>query len=329
MITRVGSRIFFLLFLYAGQVISQEGIKEQSLLSCMVDRLEKAPANMTAGELKEQCQKKTNNSVDKRIFFEQQTSSNPFAILPHKPNYILPYTYSKPSEAPYGNHLQGEKFDDIEIKFQVSLKYIVYENLFIDDLNVHTAFTSTSWWQAYNKDISAPFRESNYEPEIIFIYNKPWSLIGIPVFRSSLSLNHQSNGKAGHLSRSWNRVIGSITSATDTFAWKARVWWRIPEEKKDSPTDVSGDDNQDIEKYLGYGDFGLLWKLPYQNNLDMLIRNNLRSENKGAIQIGWSFPLHKHLRGYVEFFNGYGESLIYYDQHVSRFGFGIKLTDWL
>ena len=312
-----------------GTLDFQGGINQESLLACMAEELKTASTDMTAGELRERCRTQINNSIDERIVYEKQASSNPFAILPHKPNYILPFTYSKPREEPYGDLLQGESFDDVEVKFQISIKFLVSENLFAEDLDVHVAFTSTSWWQAYNSDISAPFRETNYEPEIIFSYNKPWSLLGISVIQSSLSLNHQSNGQAGILSRSWNRVIGGITMTSGDFFWNARAWWRIPEDEKQSPTDLGGDDNPNIEKYMGYGDLGILWKLPKQHNLDVLLRNNLRSDNKGAVQIGWSFPLFKHLRGYVEYFNGYGESLIYYDQHVQRFGVGVKLTDWL
>jgi phospholipase A1 len=300
-----------------------------ALLACMAEELKTASTDMTAGELRERCSTQINSSIDERIIYEKQASSNPFAILPYKPNYILPFTYSKPREEPYGDLLQGESFDDVEIKFQISIKFLVSENLFAEDLDVHVAFTSTSYWQAYNSDISAPFRETNYEPEIIFSYNKPWSLLGIPVIHSSLSLNHQSNGQGGILSRSWNRVIGGIAMTSGDFVWNTRVWWRIPEDGKQSPTDISGDDNPNIEKYMGYGDLGILWKLPKQHNLDILLRNNLRSDNKGAVQVGWSFPLLKHLRGYVEYFDGYGESLIYYDQHIQRFGVGVKLTDWL
>ncbi len=329
MMTKIGLTLCVSLFSCIGQVNAQGELSQESLFACMAEALKTASADMTTGELRERCHTQINNTIDERIIFEKQASSNPFAISPHRPSYILPFTYSKPREGPYGNLLQGEEFDDAEIKFQISIKFLAYENLFKEGINVHAAFTSTSWWQAYNGDISAPFRETNYEPEIMFSYYKPWSLLGIPVIHSSLSLNHQSNGQAGILSRSWNRVIGGVTTASDNLVWNARAWWRLPEDEKQSPTDIAGDDNPNIEKYMGYGDIGVLWKLPRQHNLDMLLRNNLRSDNKGAIQLGWSFPLHKHLRGYVEYFNGYGESLIYFDQHVSRIGLGVKLTDWL
>lgn len=82
-----------------------------------------------------------------------------------------------------------------------------------------------------------------------------------------MSLNHQSNGQAGILSRSWNRIVGGIVMTSGDLVWNARVWWRIPEDEKQSPTDIAGDDNPNIEKYMGYGGLGLLWKLPRQHNL--------------------------------------------------------------
>jgi phospholipase A1 len=62
----------------------------------------------------------------------------------------------------------------------------------------------------------------------------------------------------------------------------------------------------------------------------MLARNNLRSDgNYGAIELGMSFPLIDKIRGYAQFFNGYGESLIDSNHSINRVGIGILLTDIL
>jgi len=302
---------------------------EAAILACMGNALETASSEQTVGELREACVDRINNSFSKRKAFEKLASANPFAILPHKPNYVLPITYSEPNYGAYSLLPEGAELDNIEAKFQVSIKYVAVENFIFDNVNLQFAFTGTSWWQTYNSDISSPFRETNYEPELIFSYSEPWSFFGLDVGNSFISFNHQSNGKSGTLSRSWNRVVGGFAFGSGDLVWSAKAWWRVPEAEKASASDPEGDDNPDIEQYLGYGELGMLWQINDDHNLDMILRNNLRSDNKGAITLGWSFPLSKHLRGYVEYFNGYGESLIFYDQSTERFGIGVKLTDWL
>ena len=64
----------------------------------------------------------------------------------------------------------------------------------------------------------------------------------------------------------------------------------------------------------------------------MMLRNQLESGFKrGAVELGWSFPVfdYPYLKGYVQYFYGYGESLIDYDRKVNRIGVGISVTDWI
>jgi phospholipase A1 len=309
--------------------IGETLVNKDALDLCIKVSSQNVSDETTIGEIKSQCKNDLKNPIKSRVFLEQESSKNPFAILPHKPNYILPVTYFQPNITPYKEVLQGKEFDNIEAKFQVSIKYKVYKDIFIEDLDLFAAYTSTSWWQAYNSDISEVFRETNYEPELFLSYHKEWSLFGIQIDNSTIGFNHQSNGRASTLSRSWNRLTASVTVIDDNLVWNLRTWWRIPEETKSDENDQTGDDNPNIEDYMGYGELGLLWKVNEHHNIDVMLRNNLQSDNKGAIQVGWSFPLSTHLRGYVEYFNGYGESLIYYNEKVSRIGIGVKLTDWL
>jgi len=63
-----------------------------------------------------------------------------------------------------------------------------------------------------------------------------------------------------------------------------------------------------------------------------MTRNQLESGfDRGAGELGWSFPIfgYRYLKGYVQYFYGYGESLIDYNRKVNRIGIGISITDWL
>lgn len=299
-----------------------------TVLICMSNLLKTADDTQTIAGLKKQCENKKVSPLQQRRLYEQQVADNPFAILPHKPNYLLPFTYSNVNTDIYDNILGDNEYDPIEAKFQISIKYTAWENFIFDDIDLQFAFTATSWWQTYNEELSAPFRETNYEPEITFIYNRPWDLFGLPIDATYVSFNHQSNGQGGEFSRSWNRIIGGIIINDGPIIYSLKTWYRIPEDEKETPDGI-GDDNPDIQDFLGIGELGALWQINDHHNVSILLRNNFESDNKGAITLGWSYPLTDHLQGYVEYFNGYGESLIYYNEHTQTIGFGIKLTDWL
>ncbi len=314
-------------YLYANQEAQNEA---EHLDDCLLEALKRAKPKQTAEQIRQVCVQDSPTLFQQRVALEKQAAKNRFAILPHKPNYVLPVSLASANREPYAELPLDKELDNIEVKFQISLKYLAMQDLIFRDLDLQFAFTATSWWQAYNGDISAPFRESNYEPEVILNYHHNWSLFGLPVEQTSLSLNHQSNGQTGLLSRSWNRLILGFTFApTDNILWGFRTWYRLPEQQKFTALDPKGDDNPNIEKYMGYGEVGGLWNLGDKQTLEFMLRNNLRSDNKGAIQLGWTFPLNNRIQGYLEYFNGYGESLIYYDQHSQRISLGIKLTNWL
>ncbi len=242
-----------------------------------------------------------------------------FSITPHKVNYLLPITNNESSDfSPYGDF--GKLFSDTEIKFQLSLKTRVWSDLWKNS-SLWIAYTQQSYWQLYSDDkASAPFRETNHEPELIWQFPLQFTAFGFNARVASLSFNHQSNGQPNPLSRSWNRITGEIAFDRNNYVLSAKTWTRIDGSKND--------DNPAITDYAGRIEFGLAYKSG-NHTLAIGLKNNLDNENRSGVEVNWLFPLASHLRGFVQIYSGYGESLINIEDYSNRIGVGVALTDWL
>ena len=265
------------------------------------------------------------SALEDRIRGEMATTESGRMILAHRPTYVLPLTYSfNPNDPP--DVPEGEdpiEYDDVEIKFQFSLKARVIDSLFGDQGALYVAYTQLSLWQAYNFEDSSPFRDTNYEPELFLTFDTDFNVLGLRHRLLTLGAVHQSNGRGSEqLSRSWNRLYASFLFNRGNFVLAVKPWYRIPENEED-------DNNPDIEDYLGYGDLKMayVWR---GMELATLLRYNFDfDESRGAVQLDWTFPLVKEIRGYVQYWNGYGECLLDYDHRDERIGIGFLLGDWL
>jgi len=245
-----------------------------------------------------------------------------YTLTPHRRNYLMPIAYNRsPNKSVYQGTAEADMDPDkIEVKFQVSLKYKLIDDLFDKNLDFYLAYTNLSYWQAYSGNPSSVLRDTNHEPEAWLQYNTNWDLLGIKSRIIRVGAWHQSNGKGEPFSRSWNRLYANFIFEKDNLVFEIKPWYRLPEDNED-------DDNPDIKKYYGHGELSGLYKWN-EHNLSFMLRNNLRSsENKGAIEVGWTFPLYNKIKGYLQYFNGYGQSILDYDSSANTIGIGIALTD--
>lgn len=336
--------VFFTTIISTSALAQQQNPTEQDdelelVKQCILNEAIGGQGDMTIAQLREKCssvdESKQTTALDKRKAREEASESNRNVITPHKRNYILPVSYvSHPNvrEADGLSDLSegdGEPLDHVEAKYQLSIKVPLYDNFSDDDQAVYFGFTLQSYWQVYNSDISSPFRETNYEPEIFWVnYLDEEHVFWGDEMAVVLGLSHQSNGRSQPNSRSWNRIYANFIWENEGFVFSFKPWYRIAEDQKEDPLQADGDDNPNIYQYMGYFEFSGAYRVD-EHEFSFMTRNNLNSDNRGAIQLDWSFPLWGRLRGYAQYFNGYGESLIDYDADIERIGVGILLTDLL
>lgn len=253
---------------------------------------------------------------------EPDTRRERSPISLYRSNYFLPYTYNSSPNVDAVRQADSEKdLKNEEVAFQLSFKVRLWHDLLGQEADLWIAYTQRSFWQFYNFDDSSPFRETNYEPEILFNFRTDFLLLGLRSRFINAGFNHQSNGRSEPLSRSWNRIVANAGFERGDFSLLLKGWYRIPESAED-------DDNPEIEDYLGYGEFWAFyfWR---ENRFGIMLRNNLDFHtNRGAIQLDWSFPIFEYVSGYVQYFNGYGESLLDYNHRVERIGIGFILKEW-
>ena len=202
------------------------------------------------------------------------------------------------------------KADELHFEFSFE-RPIAYDALGLGE-KISFAYAQNSWWQITQD--SAPFRESNYRPELY---------VSAPVpFADELKLGamHESNGKGGEESRSWNRLYAQSTWSADGFSITPRAWYAFWLDRT----------NEDIADYMGYGDLHASYTFGKQR-LSALWRNNLHFDgsNRGAIELNYSFPIfNSGFYGYLRYFNGYGESLADYKRSVNKIGAGLSFVEF-
>ena len=279
------------------------------------------------------------------------------APVPDEPAAALVQTpYAKAWKLDYRIILTGYKdnyiisgfSDTTEVKFQFSLKFDLWPNH--SNHSVYFGYTQKSLWNLYQT--SSPFVDSNYNPEIFYGYFKRygdvfWAPGRVTLFIDSAraGLEHESNGRDGTASRGWNRVYAYGAAGayfgTDVYATAALKAWLPP----------FGLDqyNQDIVDYRGYGEGTLvlgydpdhpawwgggdLGATYFHGKSDLWSRQGTevfaqwRPAYDDRVSF-WRFTPYV----YAQFFHGYGEYLLAYNQQETAFRIGLSLEDrvhWL
>lgn len=238
-----------------------------------------------------------------------------FNFRPHKDTYLLLANYSTSSnDAPFQDFTPaGIKSKHVEMTYQISFKMKLIEQLMNTPVDLWFGYTQNSFWQAYNRAASSPFRETNYQPEMMLTTPLSLKLGPLETRYLTLGLNHQSNGQTSTLSRSWNRIYAEVGAEQGKFGVSFRLWKRLDNAR-------SNNDNYDITDFMGHGDLQATYRFD-GNELSLMARRNFGARH-GALRVGWSFPVAANLKGYVQGFSGYGQSLIDYNYAQKSLGAG-------
>lgn len=248
-----------------------------------------------------------------------------FLLSTHRPMYVLPVRFSShrrkvPFEIPIENPTENElELDNVETIMQFSFKTKIAKKIWGEGA-LWLGYTQKSYWQVYNAKFSRPFRETNYEPEIIFNYPVQFTLLGLKTKMLGFGFNHQSNGREGaEFSRSWNRFI-VYAGFEDTY-WNLviRTWMG-----------AELDENPAIENYMGRADATFNYRIK-NHLLTLHAQHSLRTgnANRGNVELDWAFPIFGNLSGYFQFFHGYGDAMIDYNQRHTIGGLGLVFSGTL
>lgn len=241
-----------------------------------------------------------------------------------------------PSSPAAGHTAAYRAYSTSETRIQLSVRTKIASGLLTQDASpgrdsLWFAYTQQSYWQLFNGSLSRPFRSTDHEPELIYIYPADAVLPGGWRLRyAGLSAVHQSNGQSLPLSRSWNRVVlmAGIEKGS-RYTVQARAWARLPERNAD-------DDNPDISDHVGRLEVTGRWRVNGDHTLEATLRHSMRESARGSLRLEWLYRLGathtdnpmRGLRWHTQLFSGYGDSLLDYNRRRTVLSVGLSLVDF-
>lgn len=182
--------------------------------------------------------------------------------------------------------------------------------------DVYLGYTQTSLWDLHS--LSKPFTDSSYRPSLFYHrYDIDADFLGGRLGLAA-GLEHESNGKGANDSRSIN-----IAFARPTLRWGDPEGWRLVVAPKFYGY-LEKSENDDIQRFRGYGDF--LFALEHPRSLKLAATFRAGTSGHGSVLVDASYPFARIndvfplglVHGYLhlQFFEGWGETLLHYDERA-------------
>lgn len=257
------------------------------------------------GEIPVQAQRETGKKLLRDSVADDLGTIPAFTI--YKDNYIIT-----------GTNFSGGKINkyNSDAKFQISLRHRLYKSMLPWKVYLFFTYTQRSFWDIYRK--SAPFTETNYNPTLglghNFIKNK--GIVG----RVFLQFEHESNGRDSIWSRSWNKIsLMGLYAFNKNYTVQTKFWVPVMVAKE----------NKHLASYAGIAQIAGT----YSSNDRRLTGSVLLVKRSGwnfsanwQIEIAYKFFRLDNQYLFLQYYSGYGESMIDFDhfQRCLRVGIVIK-----
>lgn len=202
-----------------------------------------------------------------------------------------------------------------DVLFQISIRQRLTRSRLPFNTFLYLTYTQKSFWNIYAE--SAPFRDTNYNPSIgigkYIIHN---NVLKGSVF---MQIEHESNGRDGKDSRSWNRIsLSSKYLFNMQLTLDAKIWIPI----------VDGKENEDLTDYRGIGTLAANYMTKNRKWWITAELNPRKGFGNINTTLTAAFKVSKNANQYLyaRFYNGKGEGLLDYKRYEMniRVGFCIK-----
>ena len=270
---------------------------------------------------------------------EEATDCGIFTLRGYRPNTLavsMANSVNRQPSSPSPGHTAAtpRDFQKHEMHIQLSLRTKLAKGIFANSPDAMDSlwlgYTQRSNWQLFNGDLSRPFRTTDHEPELMYVYPINRALPGGWTWRyAGIGVVHQSNGQSLPLSRSWNRAYLMTGLELDKrFMVQARIWKRFNE-------GASRDDNPRISDYVGRAELATVWQVNADHTLAATLRSSLGHTTRGSARLEWFRTIGRNLAGgpanlrfHTQLFTGYGDSLIDYNRKRTVLTVGFSLLDF-
>ena len=205
--------------------------------------------------------------------------------------------------------------ENTNIKFQISISQKLTRSTLPFGTYLYLFYTQKVFWNVLEN--SMPMTDLNFNPGVglakpLFVKNR---FIGKVFF----ILEHESNGRDGDASRSWNKVsFGANIMIDPNLMVNGKVWIPI----------VDGGYNRDILDYSGIYQVGMQFfskNRRFNGSINLTKRRGWNLNYNTTIELAYRLWARDNQFLFLQYYNGYGEGLLEYNKFHSQLRVGIVI----